>query len=347
VIIPARNEEANIARVVRSIAAQGGVPLEIIVADDQSEDRTAAIVERLKAEIPSLVLLRVDLLPEGWMGKAHALACAAKIARGHWLLFTDADTEHLPGSLEATLDRAERQSIDLLSLSPGQLTPTWWEKAIIPLVYVNLARLFRFEDVNDPASPAAAANGQYILVRSEVYRRVGGHQVVRDALLEDVEMARHVKSAGGRLLFLPGAQWVRTRMYRSFGEMWRGWTKNLYLLYGGKAPRILFAVLENCFLDILPLAAAIAAAFAGLLFNSGLLLLLAGSLAVFMTARVLGYRRALQRLGFDTSLENYRILGAVLFSALLLNSLGAHCLRGRVEWKGRTYVAKNRSLEVQ
>src|SRR5574337_455378 len=165
VIIPARNEEANIARAVRTVAGQKGIR-EILVVDDQSTDRTGEILESLKGEVAGLRTIRLDALAEGWLGKTHAVATAAREAYGEWLLFTDADTEHLPGSLAALLELAELEHADLLSVSPGQLTPTWWEKAVIPLVYVNLARLYRFEEVSDPHSPAAAANGQYLLIRS-------------------------------------------------------------------------------------------------------------------------------------------------------------------------------------
>src|SRR5690349_2490054 len=182
VIIPARNEEPNIARAVRSVASQQGA-LEIIVVDDHSEDRTGEILEGLKAEIPSLSTLRLNSLPEGWLGKPHALACGAKIAPGDWLLFTDADAEHRPGSLAELLERAEQEQVDLLSLSPGQLTPTWWEKAVIPLVYLWLAKLYAFDEVNDPKSTVAAANGQYLLIRRTVYERVGGYEAVRAEIL--------------------------------------------------------------------------------------------------------------------------------------------------------------------
>ena len=98
VIIPARNEELNIARVVRSLAKQSGIR-EILVVNDQSTDRTGEILAALEAEIPLLRTLRVESLPEGWLGKTHAVAQAARAATGDWLLFTDADTEHLAGSL--------------------------------------------------------------------------------------------------------------------------------------------------------------------------------------------------------------------------------------------------------
>lgn len=336
-IIPARNEEANIARVVRSVAAQKGIR-EILVVDDQSQDRTGEILAGLKAEIPELRTIRLESLPEGWTGKSHAVATAARLATGEWLLFTDADTEHLPGGLEALLERAESEGVDLLSLSPGQRTPTVWEKAVIPLVYVHLARLYRFEEVSDPRSPAAAANGQYVLIRREVYERAGGHEAVRGEILEDVELARRVKAAGGRLLFLPGTRWVRTRMYRSFSEMWSGWTKNLYLLYGGNLGRMFRSVAELWLLDVLP-----ALAFLGLCVALALgqgrapLALVAAGCLLVAVVRQWSYSRALGRLGFDPHLANYLVPGAALFGLLVMNSARAYRIRGKVEWKGREY----------
>ena len=256
VIIPARNEEANIERAVRSAAAQHGVR-EIIVADDQSSDRTGEILERLGTGIPLLKVIRIQSLPPGWMGKANALASAARAATGDWFLFTDADTEHHPGSLATLLARSERENVDLLSLSPGQRVPTWWEKSVIPLVYVSLARRYKFEEVSDPSSPVAAANGQYILIRRETYDRAGGHEAVRAEILDDVALARRVKSGGGRILFLPGAQWCETRMYRTFHEMWEGWTKNLFALYGENLKSILGAVVEGLLVAWMPVLALI------------------------------------------------------------------------------------------
>ena len=148
-IIPARNEEDNIARVVKSLAVQQCIR-EIIVVNDQSVDRTGKILAALEREIPLLRTISVESLTEGWLGKTHAVAKGASTATGDWLLFTDADTEHLPGSLSELLGRAEDERADLLSVSPGQETPTWWEKSVIPFVYVKLASLFRFEEVSDP-----------------------------------------------------------------------------------------------------------------------------------------------------------------------------------------------------
>jgi glycosyltransferase involved in cell wall biosynthesis len=341
VIVPARNEEANLERVLCSLAGQQSVR-EILVVDDNSRDRTAEIARALKEEIPRLRILRVDSLPEGWLGKSYAVALAAREAAGDWLLFTDADTEHLPGSLAATLEIAEREGADLLSLSPGQITPTWWEKAVIPLVYVHLARLYRFEDVSDPESPAAAANGQYLLIRRAMYERIGGHEAIRNQVLEDVELAKRVKTAGGKLIFLPGAEWVQTRMYRTFGEMWRGWTKNLFLLYGQSLAKIFRTMGGLCLSNLLPVLWLLGSAI--LLFSRPQYIQICGWLPLLpLGALLIGlvqsavYYRAVKRLGFLSNVVAWRSAGETILIALLINSVIAYRISHHVEWKGRRY----------
>jgi chlorobactene glucosyltransferase len=342
IVIPARNEEANIERAVRSVAAQTGVPLEVIVVDDQSEDGTSTILERLETETPSLRVIRLDSLPDGWTGKSYALATGARAATGVWLLFTDADTVHRPGSLTELLERAESEGVELLSLSPGQLTPTWWEKAVIPLVYVWLARRYHFDEVNDPKSKTAAANGQYLLIRRSAYDRVGGHQAVRGEILEDVALAGRVKSSGGRILFMPGAKWVETRMYRTFSAMWEGWTKNLYLLCGCSSRAILGTVATIALVDLLPLLCLLLAVFVPRRAGSGGML--TGLYFVVLIAIVWVsfqlYRQNLHALDFSPHLAWYFWIGAALMAALLLNSLRVHRWRGHIQWKGRGYSTK-------
>jgi chlorobactene glucosyltransferase len=338
-LIPARNEAGNIARSVRSVAQQPEVS-EIIVVDDHSEDETPAILESLKDEIPRLRTLRVGEPPEGWLGKTHALADGAREATGNWLLFTDADTAHEPGSLAELLEQARLERADLVSLSPRQETPTWWEKAIIPFVYVELAKRYRFEEVNDPDSGSAAANGQYLLIRRAVYESAGGHEAVRDEILEDVALARRVKELGRRILFLPGARWAATRMYRSFGEMWDGWRKNLYLLWGSSLPDTLVAFTRVWLFEVAPpLAFLFGLAMAASEPSAVAAGLALGCLAV-VAIRRFTYGRALKRLGFAPDLLNYEFLGAALFSLLLIDSLAAHRWAGSVRWKGRVYSTR-------
>ena len=339
-VIPARNEEARIGRVVLSVAAQKHVA-EIIVVNDQSTDRTGEILERLKAEVECLRTVNTGPLPEGWTGKAHAVATGTREARAGWLLLTDADTEHLPGSLETLLARAEAERVDLLSVSPGQETPSWWERAVIPLIYVELARRYRFEDVSDPASLVAAANGQYILIRREVYDRAGGHAAVRGEIVEDVELARRVKAAGGKLLFMPGAAWVRTRMYRKFGDMWHGWTKNLFLLYDRDLGAVIGKAVELLIFSVAPAAAFLVLA---ILFAAGLGGPVTGIafLGCFLLALIRQgrYGREIVNLGYDGSLAHQQVAGAGIVVLLLLNSARAHLWSRSVTWKGRIYSTR-------
>jgi len=256
VIVPARNEEANIGPCLTSLLSQDA-ELEVLVADDGSTDRTAAIVMDLARTESRLRLVPVPTLPPGWVGKNHALSVAARLVTGDWLLLTDADTRHLPGGLKETLQRAE--SYGLYSLSPEQVVETWWEKAVIPRVYRELDRLYSFEEINCPDSAAAAANGQYMLIRRSVYEGVGGHAALAGEILEDVALARRIKASGHRIFFGPGAGIVRTRMYSSFGAMWEGWTKNLYLLYRKNTSRMWAAVMRTVLINPM---------FAALLLNS-------------------------------------------------------------------------------
>ena len=170
-------------------------------------------------------------LPAGWTGKNNAVTAGAKAARGEWLLFTDADTIHLPGSLARSLEEAKRQGAALLSYSPEQIVKSFWEKAVMPVIFADLAASFRPSQVSNPNSPAAAANGQYILITREAYDAVGGHAAIAGNLLEDVALARAVKRSGRKIFFRYGGDAVRTRMYRSFAQLREGWTKNLALLF--------------------------------------------------------------------------------------------------------------------
>lgn len=341
VIIPARDEERNIERVVRSVAAQEPVK-EILVADDQSQDATPEILARLQREVPLVRVVRVTAVPEGWSGKVNAMETAARFASGTWLLFTDADTEHISGSLEFFLQRAENQGADLLSLSPGQRTPTWWEKCIIPQVFTQLAKLFPYEMVTDPQSPVVAANGQYMLIRRTAYDRVGGYAAVRSAILDDVELARRIKSSGGRIVFELGTPRVWTRMYDRFAAMWEGWTKGLFLLYGSSTLRVLRAIGELSVPLVVPCifgAAAIAMLVKQYITSALLLAILA---VVASAASRHFYARSLSRAGFDARLANFQIPGTALLVCLLINSVIAHRILRKVKWKGRQYSAEKK-----
>src|SRR5260370_14755250 len=156
-IIPVRNEEATIVLSVESLAAQPEIK-EIFVVNDQSTDRTAAELERLAARFPQVHVLEAQTLPTGWIGKNYAVWMGAAQATREWLLFTDADAAHLPGSTARALADAAATGANLVSYSPEQRTETWWERAVIPFVFTRLSQRFSYDAVNDPLSPVAAAN---------------------------------------------------------------------------------------------------------------------------------------------------------------------------------------------
>jgi glycosyltransferase involved in cell wall biosynthesis len=327
-IVPARNEEATIAAAVESLAAQPEIK-EIIVIDDQSSDRTAAALRQLSSRYAQLRVLETTELPGGWVGKNHAVSLGAAQATGDWLLFTDADGVHLPGSTAHALADAVESGAGLVSYSPEQETHTWWEKALIPFVYTRLAHKYSYAQVNHPDSPAAAASGQYLLIRHEDYLRIGGHAAVAGEVLEDVALARLAKHAGVRLYFASGMGIMRVRMYRTFRAMWEGWTKNLYPLIAGATGgtsravgRELFRVVPWIPLLVLPLA---------------LLHLIWGVLGVALLAgRHAAYAADLRRNRFPAGLALYYLPGVALYAAALLNSEWRYT-RGTVAWKGREY----------
>jgi glycosyltransferase involved in cell wall biosynthesis len=334
-IIPARNEEDSIARTVESVAAQPEIG-EVIVVNDQSTDRTGEILAELAARVPKLRVLATGELPRGWVGKNYAASLGAAAATGDWLLFTDADTFHLPGAVRRALADAVDRDAVLVSYSPEQELQTFWERALIPFVYCRLAARFSFARINDPRLPDAAANGQFMLILRETYEAAGGHAAVASEIIEDVALARRVKGEGYRIYFTAPIGTVRTRMYGSFRAMWQGWTKNLYPLMGGR-PQAALAELEA-----FPVSEILALTFVWALFlraeHISPWLLLAVVLGALAGAH-LRYALALYRNLFRVSLVQYYIPGACLYAAALAVSWWRNT-RGAVVWKGREYMAK-------
>jgi glycosyltransferase involved in cell wall biosynthesis len=323
-IIPARNEEAVITACVESLASQPEIR-EILVVSDESTDGTDRIIEDLIEKIPHLGLLRTNGLPDGWVGKNYALSTGVQQAKGTWLLFTDADAVHEPNSAARALQIVEENNAVLVSFSPEQVTETWYEKALIPFIYLRLAKQFSYDQVNDSHSRAAAANGQFLMIRRDIYDALGGHAGVAGEVLEDVAFAIRAKAAGHRIWFSSGKGIVRVRMYRSFEAMWQGWKKNLYRLMGG-TPWAAFREIESS-VPWIPLLLILA----GLKFP---FLLFIGML--FFIARQTAYGRDLSRNLFPFSFIFYYVPAAVLYAGVLWASYRSH-VKGRIAWKGRVY----------
>lgn len=346
VIIPARNEQENIGECLASILPQILPGWDVTVVDDRSDDMTASVVRDLQEEHPSLKLLSISSLPEGWTGKNHAVWNGAREARGEWILFTDADTRHEPGGIGRALQMALDLKVDALSFSPSQRTGSPFELALQPVIFQFLSWKFPYHRVNDPGERVAAANGQFLLIRRDVYERIGTHEAVRSSVLEDVELARKIKGGGldvhvQRLFFASGAGIVSCRMYRSPLEMWGGWRKNLAMLmdcnlWTGVAytSLVLFYFLAPLLLFLTGLILCAATV-------KGDALMLGGAFSLFLgfSAGLL-QGRALRKAGYPFHALFLTWPGAILFLLLVMASFFDVRIRGVVTWKGEGYKTK-------
>jgi glycosyltransferase involved in cell wall biosynthesis len=323
-IVPARNEEGVIAACIESLAQQPELA-EIIAVNDQSNDRTQEILLQLARRIPRLRVVDASAPPPGWVGKNHAAWLGAEQAQGQWLLFTDADAVLSEGAAAKALALATEHQAVLVSFSPEQVLGSWYEKALIPFVYVRLAQKFSFDQVNDPKNTLAAANGQFVMVRRDTYQAVGGHAAVHAEVLEDVALARRVKANGGRIWFGYSGGAVRVRMYRSFPAMWEGWKKNLFVLAGGTTGAV-FSEFESTFPWMIVVVLLIGikvpvATFAGV---------------VLLLLRQLSYGLALTRNQFPFRFIVYYLPAVFLYAGALWASHETYA-KGKVFWKGREY----------
>jgi glycosyltransferase involved in cell wall biosynthesis len=276
-----------------------------------------------------LTLIPAPPLPDNWSGKNNAMSVGAKVAKGEWLLFTDADTVHEPGSLARAVAEAEQHGAALLSYSPEQEVRTFWEKAVMPVIFAELAATYPPSKVNDPASPIAAANGQYLLISREAYDAVGGHAKIANDLLEDVALARLVKSSGRKLFFRYGGDAVRTRMYRSWAQMKEGWTKNLTLLFASTWGLACWRLSEFLVIFSLLVGAVEIRIITGLNGPFIFQLLLASLTLLFFWRRI--------RLAhFPLMSSAVSLLGLPVFAYLLFRSSRLQKM-GAVKWKGRAY----------
>jgi len=334
IIVPARNEEDCIGRCLESLVSQQGIRFAITVVNDGSSDRTPAIAG-------SFAGVRTIDAPEpatGVSGKCNALIQGAKDATAKWLLFTDADTVHYPGSLARAVTEAEERKVDLLSYSPEQETGSWAEMALLPVVFAELARTYPPRRVNDLNDPTVAANGQYLLVRRAVYENLGGHKVVADKILEDVELAGLFKGAHHPIWFRQGTGLVTARMYRNFPAMVAGWTKNLVLLFQRPLLLAVWRALE--FLAIIGLTLA-----AGLALIDGHDLQAGGfACGALLVGGLYWWRVRQAHFPFPANLT--ALFGLPMFAWLLVRSWWHMRVHGAVTWKGRTYKHPVRHTEA-
>jgi chlorobactene glucosyltransferase len=338
-IIPAKDEEQSLAGCLNSVCAQDYPNLEILIVDDRSTDATPAIARQLAAADPRIRVITIEHLPDGWTGKTHALQVAADEARGDWFWFLDADTLHEPSNLSIVMEYARRTNAALASLLPELRCETFWEEVVQPLAGIVLIQSFPLFWVNDDRKKLAFANGQYILIRRDAYVSAGGHHAVRDRFVEDIGMAKKVKSLGLPIRVAIAHGLGSTRMYASLGQLVRGWSRILYDALGRNPWRLFATVLDALILSQSGHVALVAALVMLALGTPGPFPLCLLGLSV--VHHVLNYvvLRRLYLLSVPTSrriawfpLANL-VMDWVLFRSIRM------CLTGQVTWRGTSYGA--------
>jgi glycosyltransferase involved in cell wall biosynthesis len=336
-ILPAKDEEGNLAECLVSVRRQTYPNLEILVVDDRSTDRTGAIARGIAATDPRIRVLRIDRLPPGWTGKTHALYHAFSQARGQWLLFLDADTQHAPLSLAIMMEFARSHSAALVSLLPELRCETFWEQVVQPLAAITLMQSFPLHAVHDRRSRLAFANGQYILVERSAYLAAGGHEAVRDRFVEDIALAERVKNQGMpiRVALVQGI--VSCRMYASLGQLIRGWSRILYGALGQSAWRLLGKLLDPVFFCQSGHVALVASVF---LLATGrcrsFALALACLAIIHHLFMMLLFSRVYRKSASSSRHAVWFPVANLVVDVILARSLGI-CWTGRVSWRGTDY----------
>lgn len=321
VLLPLRDEAERVTPCLRALLAQRGLAdVHLLVLDDGSTDGTADVVRRLAGD--RVTVLAGASLPAGWLGKPWACQqLADAVPAGTTVLaFLDADVVLTPQALAAAVTQLRRGHFDLLSAYPRLVARGAGERLVQPLLpwsWLTFLPLRAME--RSPRPSLTAAGGQFLLVDRGGYERAGGHAAVRGRVLEDVELARAVKVAGGRIGLATAHRLAACRMYTSWTQLRDGYSKSLWAAFGsaGGAAGVL-ALLALAYLA--PLAVAPVAPLAG---ACGYLL---GVLGRVIAGRATGARSVPDALAHPVSV--------LLFGYLVVRSLRLH-RRGTLVWKGR------------
>jgi chlorobactene glucosyltransferase len=244
VVVPARNEADNIGPVLESLTAQNypAERLTFLAVDDDSQDGTGALIERLARRDARVRALRAETLRPGWTGKCQACWAGAQAAplTAQWLCFVDADVRAKPELFSSAV--AAAGELDLLSLSPRQTLVSFAERLMIPCGLYLLSFRHDVAKLHEGRGDEVTATGQFLMIRRDVYASAGGHSAVRGEICEDLELARRVKRAGGRVRLMDGSRVLSTRMYHGWSDLWPGFAKNVVEMFGGPAPTLMTAL---------------------------------------------------------------------------------------------------------
>ncbi|OGC82065.1 MAG: hypothetical protein A2V81_02840 [Candidatus Abawacabacteria bacterium RBG_16_42_10] len=332
IMIPARNEEKVIEKCLRSLIAQDYPELEVIVYNDQSTDQTGHIADKIAKEDKRIHVIHGTHLPEGWVGKNHGCHQMSQKAQGNWMLFGDSDIVLAPDAISRSLATADEHGLEFLSFFPRFDNYSFWERAILPLFYFYLFAYLPMSKIMTSKNPdIVAANGSFILIKQSLYCQIGGHEAVKDKILEDVLMGRHIKGLGHKTGYGDGSELYSVHMYDTYYAIWEGFSKNAFSFfkwnYISATTYVIFAFL---FLVVpfllIPL---------GLLINQPLLSLAglaSSSMYLFMSA-ILNYR-------LEQGIVSVFMFPLAMFLSLavIVNSMFRVATGKGLTWKGRSYA---------
>ena len=341
IVVPAHNEAGVIERLARSVLAQEEIDVELIVVLDRCTDDSRARLEEMFEDDSRLTIIEIDHCPDDWAGKCNAARVGSEVARGEWILFTDADVQLDSLTVRAAVGLAVTEDVDLLSAYTTLTARRWWEKVVQPVAAVTLMRQFPTDRVNDRGNPRSFANGQFMLFKAGTYRAIKGHGSVKDDLLEDIAFARKVHAANGSVVVVAADGMIITSMYQSLSSMLLGW-KRIFIETARRNP----GKLRQVALRILGSGLGAALAPASVLI--GVAVLLNGFTLVgvgLLVSGVFGTVLTLAALTTIFRLSRMPVIGMLgwpvgcLFIAHAVSSGATDLSRGRpVPWGGRTYV---------
>ena len=342
IVIPARNEAANIARCLDGALSQRYAPYEVIVVDDGSTDATPRILHDYATRFSDkLTVVTGRPLPHGWVGKCNACLHGAQHARGDWLLFLDADTAPQPNLIAALLALAQQRGLDLVSVLPFNELRTWSEQLVLPVFYQFALTAFPLQRnlSADPPASNVLANGQCLLVRADAYWSLGGHEVVKDKVLEDIEFAQAMRRAGYRIGLATAFDHLRVRMYHNLAEVVQGLGKHAAAGRRASGWRAFWAVLRMSLTLLAPWLLSIAAinhvAAQPLAWHSGLALVVTGgALGVTLGFWAQRYR---QWYALSGRMGVLAALGWLIYLFIVVRGTLQVLFRRGVTWKERVY----------
>lgn len=331
VLIPMRNEAAVIAETVRSLLAQDYPNFEIIILDDGSTDDSAKIAREAAGGDSRLTILQGSGLPSGWLGKPWACQQLAAQARSETLLFTDADVRWEPTALSVLMAEAQRTNADLLTVWPTQISISWGERLVVPLMALTIQAYLPVLAVHHlPPAIFAHAMGQCLLFKRSAYERIGGHEAVKAEIVDDMAFARAIKRHQLRLRAADGNGLMKTRMYQNWRQVRAGFAKNILAGHGNSLALLCLSTIFHWWMFVLPWGLAI----------GNWKLVIFGVLGILIRA-------------LTAVVTRQRVADAVLMpvSVLLMTVIAAQAVRWRFgggpQWKGRRMVTKAPSAQTK